>query len=324
MFITDILLYLAIVIVRVGWSLRRMVYRAPLCTVPLRFVGGVIRNLLGIGAIAVAGCTSPTGLGDEEPLDLWWWSDFESGRIGPQAERQDGWWTSPFYPDDQAVVQSAVVRSGRYAVRLLINRDRPYLQTKDQIDKPRVDLVKGRDADGEPYLITEGEELWYGFSIYVPPEFIFDYKANSEQVHELQSTTGDERDHPVTVRIVEDQYVISVGGVLPGARTWYYPVHRGAWSDFVFHLRLCRASTTSCEGMVEVWINGARLGKHTGPNSTAYSYHFDIALYKGSWKYTIQGDPNPSRQESGDRYIYVDEVRMAMPGRGSYEQVAPR
>jgi hypothetical protein len=103
--------------------------------------------------------------------------------------------------------------------------------------------------------------------------------------------------------------------VIAGTQT----ITKGAWHDFVFHVKW-RGDNT---GVMEMWMNGTKfVDRHNVP--TAYSDwdsmsitpYLKMGIYKWSWKYTSSIVTH--------RVLYFDAVRATDGAHGSYSVVAPR
>lgn len=101
-------------------------------------------------------------------------------------------------------------------------------------------------------LTHEGDERWYEFSMYLPPEFVNPrgYWFIVMQWH------GGSGSPPLAVNIGKDGRVVVGGDGIKGEKPRAIgPVRRGQWVDYVLHVGF---SQKKSKGFVEGWENGVR------------------------------------------------------------------
>lgn len=240
---------------------------------------------------------------------VWFCGDFETGGL-------EGWiWDiSPNHP---AEVVTQPVRKGRHAVRITLapgdiaaSKERAELKIGDK----EIERVHGR----------QGGEIWYGWSLFLPPDYVHpsggQFQIVSQWHHRPppRSVTAipGKPSHvtgppPLALYLAPQEgrdVLILIGQPSPQAPPRHLgarPIRRGTWTDLVFHLR----SSTGSDGFVEAWLDGLPLtaGRMYGP--TLYnpeSNYLRLGLYRR------KGVPTTN-------HLYYDEVRLG----GSYHAVAP-
>ena len=174
--------------------------------------------------------------------------------------------------------------------------------------------------DGMTPIGQLGSEVWWGWSVYIPSDWIFEKEYAPETLMQV-SQTG--RSPAFSVGIDGDEFVTETRYghgrqeeatiiTLVTSRT---PVVRGVWTDWVVHAKWSGEG----DGVLEVWKNGTQIVNRAGP--TAYSDwtprpYPKWGIYKWSWKGT--GSIVTARS------LYIDAVRITDGEHGSYAQVAPR
>lgn len=236
----------------------------------------------------------------------WFCGDFESGGL-------EGW-TWDIARRESAVVVTAPVRKGRYAVRItLAPGDRA-------ASKERAELKIG-DRAIERLHGSQGGEMWYGWSVLIPADFADPPREQFQilgQWHHRPPEASREGERPqvtgpppLTVHLVPHaggHALLLIGQASPqahprtlGAR----PIGFGAWIDLVFHIRW----STGRDGFVEAWLDGRPFtpGKVYGPTLyTPVSNYLRLGLYRHKGGATTN-------------HVFYDEVRIG----DSYSDVAP-
>ena len=98
-----------------------------------------------------------------------------------------------------------------------------------------------------------------------------------------------------------------------GKKEWYFPYRKGAWTDWVFHVKWSYGS----DGVTEVWENGTKVISRAGPNTynDETGNYFKLGLYHPD--YQIDAHPVTALKT-----IYDDEVRVGGPN-ATYADMAP-
>lgn len=202
------------------------------------------------------------------------------------------------------------VRSGNCALRLEVNADE-----EDQGGGRFRAEVKHEGAGGA----NLERERWFGFSTYLPEEYPAAQDDILFQVHERPSDCEDWRSPPLYLSASNehmswgtrwDAKACSDGNVPEGkANISRTPIVRGAWVDWVVHVRWSYRG----DGLVEIWQDGEQIATYTGPNT--FNDEQEQYLKVGSYMYA-------GFEGVDQRVSYVDEVRMGGESAG-YADVAP-
>lgn len=236
-------------------------------------------------------------------------SGFEDGAL----RHGENWNISGNPPE----VVSDITRAGRYAMKSVLSRN------------SKVNFrTEVRSLVPEPAF---GEDTWYGFSIYLPPDFVPDpvweilaqwhdnpdneqehgrnpiLSIHSGNGHWMVSNLWDQR--PTTTRNGKGKWTYG------GKREFDLgPYQTGTWTDWVVHVRWSHMD----DGVLQIWKNGELVVDVTGPNcfNDRIAPYFKMGIYKG---WMTEANQNGAVSQ---RVVYHDEFRVAGP-EGSYEAVAP-
>jgi polysaccharide lyase-like protein len=265
---------------RVGGSLLRAVLAA---TIAVSF-GGCARS---------HGVTQPPGSSlhlfdgfEEDSIAAFWLpGDYGSGRYAPGA----------------VAVSRTHARTGGGSLRVTVKEGDVYQVEDDGQPTERAELDSGR----HPLF---GQDVWLGFSFLIPEGFpvvenrlvIAQWKQSGVPGSPLVGQRYRAGRHYLTIR--------DWGS--PEGHKEPYPlpeVVQGSWNDMVNHLW----ASASTAGLVEVWMNGAKVVSHCGPTASASGkgqiYH-KIGLYRDRWQepMTIYFD----NYTLGDSFAAVDPSRF--------------
>ena len=251
---------------------------------------------------------------------------FDSGALSPL-------WSQHLLPTDHAsAIVETPARSGKCAhcTTLLVTDPTP-----EGVSGARAEVTLQNEITG-----TDGDERWYGLSIFIPSDYTADLRANPEIILQWLPVWGrgfspslawvvredtltienlwDEGMAETDVENPNEHYVPRVGE--HRARLASIPMNtlRGQWTDWVVHGKW----SSHEDGLLEIWKNGEQIVKRTGPNCrrTAMNFAFKFGVYKWRWDARNYGRP---RTQIDKRVIYHDEIRIAGAD-GSYDTVAPR
>ena len=233
---------------------------------------------------------------------------------------------------------SSPARSGR-AARFELRRSDPSPERvlnashRSEILDPRL-TGWTRDAFG-PF--KAGDEAWFGFSIFIPSDWINDaaYTPGGGeilfQLHETPDYNNWSKNRTSFLRLIAEAgnfrwityasacaqsdacwtAVPKMDGKLDGRMDYIGPMKKGGWTDWVIHAKWSYGS----DGLLEIWRDGKKVASKTGPNAykTQQPGFVKLGLYKWSWR----------NSGIARRVAYYDAVRIAGK-RGSYSMVAPR
>ncbi len=225
-----------------------------------------------------------------------------------------------------AVTGSSPLREGSTSLRVEVNETDPLVagRTRAELLRPQLSNWTG-DANG-PFGV--GDEVWYGFSVYIPTTWTDDGTGNqSTSIQQLHDTPDPDASGNIDwskgrAPILSFQFdgsnwmfVSMSGGPYPATPVWHSwnggAVAKGAWTDFVVHAKWYNDS----RGVLQIWKNGTQVVNATGPNTleNVLPAYFKLGIHKWIWN-------TPSVTS---RTAYYDALRIAGAG-GSYSAVAPR
>jgi hypothetical protein len=226
-------------------------------------------------------------------------------------------WSLEVCRKDAITVSKVISRKGKYSLRFEFSKSDP-LQYNGYV---RAELRQNFKTD-------ETGENWYGFSHYLPKDFILDPVPEViAQWHEIpdRHLGEDWRSPPISLEIKNGHYYVKVLWASNPVNTnrtkdgeLFYdlgPVDKRKWTDWVFHIKFRYDST----GILEVWKNKEKILFREGPNSfndQRFPY-FKIGIYK--WGWASGGKQSPE----STRVVYFDEIRVG--GRNAnIQQVSPQ
>jgi hypothetical protein len=239
-----------------------------------------------------------------ERASLIFGSDFEDGEM-------KGWRVAGNSP----AVTHDVARRGRYALKTSLDRHTDSCSYRTEVSGPEADI---------------GKEYWYGFSIFLPDDYIPDkiweivaqwncipdYDVGEKwrnPVMALSTTAG--RWSWVTRWDAKRNTFASGKREYGGEREYDLGLYqRNLWTDWVVHVKWSYGP----DGILQVWKNGEKVIDQTGPNAfnDAHGPIFKMGIYKGWHK------PETRSDAVSRRVLYHDEFRMAGPT-ATYQDVAP-
>lgn len=172
-------------------------------------------------------------------------------------------------------------------------------------------------------------ENWYGFSMYLPTDFVSDPMAEKfAQWHEIPDWDLGEtwRSPPISLGIQNDRYNLQVLWAAAPVNTNNTkdgekdidlgPVtDKGKWADWVVHIKFSYKS----DGILEIWKNKVKIYSLYGPNSfndENFPY-FKLGIYKWGWNGWASYSPESKR------VLYMDEVRIGN-SKSSLNEVSPQ
>ena len=171
-------------------------------------------------------------------------------------------------------------------------------------------------------------ENWYGFSSYLPGDFVSDPMAEKiAQWHEIPDWDLGEnwRSPPISLGIQNDRYYLQILWAAAAVNTNdtkdgqkdidLGPVDKAKWNDWVVHIKFSYRS----DGILEIWKNKQKIFSYYGPNSFNDKHlpYFKIGIYKWGWKDWAGYSPEEKR------VLFYDEVRIG-DRHASLEMVSPQ
>lgn len=231
-------------------------------------------------------------------------SDFETGIIDPKLLKASG--NSP-------VLSRELARSGKWCSKAVLNR----LTSNTSF---RSEFVLA------PIRLQPGVEYFYGFSIYLPEDYVSD--PIWEIVAQWHSTPDSDAEGslnpPLSLQTqngewrlytIWDDAKITVKDEYDGAKQYDLgPYTTGKWTDWVFNIKWSPAA----DGVLRVFKDNVKVVDKAGPIGFKddEAPYFKFGLYKG-WK-----DRLLPAGKVGQRTVFHDEIRVAT-GPGAYSEVAP-
>jgi hypothetical protein len=183
-----------------------------------------------------------------------WAGDFESGNLNQWTGKQT-------VSADRLQIVSDPVRQGRFALRVLVRHG----------DDP-INASGNRNEVWQQGRTEEGTETYYRWSTMFAPDFP---SANDWQLfaqwHQPEDCCGSP---PIQFYVYgeEIRFTVSTGQTL----VWRTPLQRGAWHDFVLHVRF---SNDARVGFVELWYDGEHVLPKTYAATRANDY-LKLGLYR--------------------------------------------
>lgn len=213
-----------------------------------------------------------------------------------------------------AMIATSPTQPGDRAVKFTLYKNDP-------------DVASSRRAELRSNAVPSNSEYWYGFSTYLPPDYV---KDRSMEIVTQWHTKPDKnlgedwRSPPLYLKSFNgnwqiarrwDSKQVTKNNTPEGKETVELGAYQtGVWTNWVFHVKWSYRS----DGLVEVWKNGKLVMRKTGANTyndKAGPFQ-KIGIYKPDWKY------RPNKSKIAKRVIYFDNIRMGSD-RASYKDVAP-
>jgi hypothetical protein len=241
---------------------------------------------------------------DISPSGLVFLGDFETASL-------KGWQVSGNPPQ----TTTSPTRAGKYAMKTSLDRHKDKVAYRTEVSGPGSDV---------------GKEYWYGFSIFLPEDYIPDkiweivaqwhgvpdFKIGENWRNPVMALSTDGGKWGFVSRWDAKRNTFEGGKRRYGGTKQYDlgPYHKGVWTDWVVHVKW----SYKHDGILEIWQNGKIVVKQKGPNAfnDGKGPYFKMGIYKG-WK-----QPDRPSNDVESRLLYHDEFRMA-EGPNHYADVAP-
>lgn len=213
------------------------------------------------------------------------------------------------------------------AVRVELRKSDPLEASSHRSEiKIQADSANGGVA-GTIRAGVPGTETWFGWSIYVPSDFVFETAGGEQEtVTQIKAcTTG--RSPVWEIQIDKGTFEVNSRWGREGAlKIWIsqpphhpgIPITKGAWHHFVLHGKWRGDST----GVLELWMNGTKyVDRQNVPtvwsDCSGGMQSSKVGIYKWSWEGSTSSIVDR-------RVLWFDSVRMTDGAHGSYATVAPR
>ena len=170
-------------------------------------------------------------------------------------------------------------------------------------------------------------DYWYGFSMYVPQDWVPDGAFEGYAQWRLTGPGAGSVNPTLSLGTHSDSiHGPAIGNISISGASYSIEEFRGEWTDFVIHARWSGRS----DGVLEGWRRSAStndvyvplFARKDGPNSFDFRDHSEIpfhanngapsprlGLYKASWR--ANNIPVFVQSETTERTLYYDEFRIA-------------
>lgn len=230
-------------------------------------------------------------------------SGFEDGNVSAWEQRGE----VEFCCSHSRAFVTQAARNGGQALRITLRKDDPLVSG-------------GKRAELRLEAVSPRDDQWYAFSLLLPA----DEQSTSDiatvaQWHAVDDKILGEggRAPPLRLIVQDDTWRIVttwdsrfLSGIpllrsepQGGKVLWTAPADRGAWADWVFHVKWSYGE----DGIVQVWKDGVAVVQYNGPNAynDLIGPFFKIGVYVPAWK---MQDTHLSKQQMS---IVVDDVRQS-------------
>ncbi|NJL83750.1 MAG: hypothetical protein HC890_13935 [Chloroflexaceae bacterium] len=228
--------------------------------------------------------------------DVFLTNDFENGSLGS--------WRLESPKSSAIQVSSAESRGGNKSLQFTLNQSDPIVNN-------------GKRAEIKQPYTAPGTEQWYGFSLFLPDNFVSDREREIvAQWHSKADTAlgeGLPGAPPLALHTINGEWQLLRRWDSKPITEKHKPegsqnidlgqYQTGEWTDWVFHVKWSHKS----DGLVEVWKDGKLVVRETGPNTynDQIGPNFKLGIYKPGWR--DRAENSSVRQ----RTLFVDEVRLA-------------
>lgn len=235
-----------------------------------------------------------------------WTGDFETGDFSQFLSLEETSYQVQGSGVTPEIVQSPV-RKGNYAAKFTLNG------SSDGVSRAEITPLVYPDKPAEANHFYEGDEFWFGHSVYLDPGFPVD---DEWQVLFNWHHHGGPESVPIESFVQDGE--IRIGGNDPdhpsSGAYWERSLGSattGQWMDFQVHVKF---SDHSGVGSVEVWRDGEQVMPTFYPDGGTIYDEPDIGTWD-YWKFGYYRDGNISTPGT----VYYDEVKVGT----SRESVAP-
>ncbi len=212
---------------------------------------------------------------------------------------------------------SSPVRAGSFAHRSELRKSDPNVESSKRTEYSFFHEKVG----------NLGDTRWFGFSYYVPSDWVDDNSGQSESVWQMHPKMDDcsTNRNPIGALLISEdyyQYVIRTDSKRCSTPTRQTTksfnlgkIKKGQWNDFVIHTKWSYGP----DGFTKIWLNGKVVLDYKGPNHFNIERKYPFAkfgLYKWGWA------ENPNASKVSKRVIYQDEIRIGDEN-ATYADVAP-
>jgi hypothetical protein len=192
-------------------------------------------------------------------------------------------WSKRKFEKGSVKIQSKIVRKGKHALKITINKgDRSEIGDSNSAKSERDELTERTDLWAQ-----EGKQYNYSFSIYIPKKFPI-VPTRLVLAQWKQHDEGDKAiiDNPIlAIRYVNGK--LSIKSQINEERNTLFSTKeeiRGKWIDFVFNIKF----TKTKKGFIDIWMNKKQIINYIGATTYPEKYNypkigrvfFKIGLYR--------------------------------------------
>ncbi|MDD3013295.1 MAG: heparin lyase I family protein [Candidatus Gastranaerophilales bacterium] len=230
----------------------------------------------------------------EEPMDhAFFRSNFDSGKIQPHPNKDDGWYIQA-NPGDIKIVDAPGGKKGK-ALRVSISKTEDFAGVAN--GSPRAELLRPRE-------FYHGEDYTIKWKTFLPDNFQFDNSSNEEIITQIHQDAAS-GSPPFALGLAGNKYFMVSDTPLGKQKKFFgnAEIDSGKWIDWTLHYK----PSFSDEGLSELYKNGQSVAKFVGPNTYPNNDigYLKIGIYKWFWK-------KPSYPSKVDSLtIYFDDISIS-------------
>jgi hypothetical protein len=167
---------------------------------------------------------------------------------GETADKKKEWAKQTVAADNRIQISGSPVSQGQYSYRV-------ELQPGDNPSGCRATLASGMTSQrgwSPAHLIKNGDEAYYGFSIYLPSDT---FKKLDKWRLLLQFKGQNSGSPPIALNVSNDTWLLNSRPTVKSSNLhiWKAPVIKDAWEKFMMHVKW---STDPKVGFIELYYNG--------------------------------------------------------------------
>lgn len=170
----------------------------------------------------------------------YWRGDAETGD-------KSQWCKQTVKSDDRIAVVNSVVNQGNYSYRVELRKG-------DNPSGNRATLASGPTGKmGTPHLIKNGEEAFYGFSVYLPSE---SFTTLDKWRLVLQFKAHDTGSPPISINLKGVNWLLNYRPTASSSvlHKWKAPFRKDTWEKFMMHINW---NTDPRVGFIELYLNNS-------------------------------------------------------------------
>ena len=234
------------------------------------------------------------------------------------------------YNKPEVVSATHPVREGTYSMRSYLHRyDSSYTYRTQVIPAASDDLPPDTQ---QTFRFDIGKEYWFGYSMYVPSDFVADFPGITDNVGGWQASPDTGEDYRIgclALFIDEDRWKWRLSWderAFTPDESWPHTMFLyeakmgssiGSWTDWVLNVKF----SPNDDGFVKLWRNRELVATYHGSvcSNDQKGPYLQMGVYKWSWK-PWHDPPYESKME--ERLFYYDAFRIGDSSAG-HDDVAP-